>query len=198
MSPPSKKTIRIRISESALEELAEVESWDWSDGIGLEELIQWINGVAARFRPDEIDESARASRELTARTFRHYQTLGCIDPPRRAGKQVVYGFRHYLQALLLRKLIWERVPSDRIAGLLAGRTVAEYKELLLEGIEIVAGQGTAERVPTHAPVLWSRQPLAEGVELHLAKDRPPLSEKQVDGILAALRGALQGSARDSR
>ena len=182
---------RIRIPESALEELAVVESWDWGGGIGLDELIGWINSVAARFRPDEIDESARASQEFTARTFRHYQTLGCIDAPKRDGRRAVYGFRHYLQGLVLRKLIWERVPSERIAALMRGRTVEEYKALLLEGIEIVPGaSGSVERTPLRAATTWTRLALAEGVELHLEKDRPPLSEEELAEALARVRDLL--------
>lgn len=187
----SARNPRIRIPESALEELAVVESWDWGGGIGLDELIGWINSVAARFRPDEIDESARASQEFTARTFRHYQTLGCIDAPKRDGRRAVYGFRHYLQGLLLRKLIWERVPSERIAALMRGRTVEEYNALLLEGIEIVPGaSGAVERMPLRAATTWTRLALAEGVELHLEKDRPPLSEEELAEALARVRDLL--------
>lgn len=190
---------RIRIPESALDELAMVEAWDWSEGIGLNELLDWINDLAARFRPDDVDESARASQEFTARTFRHYQTLGCIDTPRRVGKRAVYGFRHYLQALLLRKLLWERLPSARIAELMRGRTAEEYKALLLEGIEIVPLKGSASGVEKVRPAtLWNRHVLDEGVELNLARDRRPLSLEEVDGIAAAVRDALRNDGRERK
>jgi DNA-binding transcriptional MerR regulator len=134
----SKKRIAIRIPASAVREFEQVEKMDWSEGISLTELLEWINEVTARFRPDEIGDDSRASQDFSPRTFRHYQTLGCIDAPERAGKQVVYRFRHYVQALLLRKLIWERVPSEKISVLMAGRSTAETKQLLFDGIEIVA------------------------------------------------------------
>lgn len=92
---------------------------DWSEGVTLPELLDWINGVAARFRPDDVGADSRAGEEFTPRTFRHYQTLGCIDAPDRVGKRAVYRFRQYVQALLLRRLIWERLPSERIATIMS-------------------------------------------------------------------------------
>ena len=188
----STHSTRIRIPESALLELEEVESWDWSEGIGLENLIGWINQVAARFRPAEIDESARASQEFSTRTFRHYQTLGCIDPPQRVGRKASYSFRHYLQGLLLRKLLWERVPSTQMVAVMRGRTVAEYKNLLFEGIEIVPSlsrdqTGAASSAESTA---WARHGVGPGIELHLRSDRPPLNEEEVKNVLESVRIAL--------
>ncbi len=52
---------KIRISESAIAELDEVEAMDWDDGVGLQDLIAWINQIVERFRPDSINENARSS-----------------------------------------------------------------------------------------------------------------------------------------
>lgn len=193
---------RIRIPESALLELEGVENWDWSDGIGLEDLLVWINEVAARFRPPEIDESTRASQEFSTRTFRHYQTLGCIDPPQRAGRKASYAFRHYLQGLLLRKLLWERVPSTQMVAVMRGRTVAEYKNLLLEGIEVVPSlsreANEAGNSAEGSPTQWLRQEVGKGIELNLRSDRPPLNETEVENVLESVRIALAGVLRDER
>ena len=194
----SSKNLQIRIPESAVAEFAMVEEMDWTDGIPLEDLLGWINQVVARFRPDAIDEKARSSQEFTARTFRHYQTLGCIDAPVRQGKRVHYGFRHYLQGLLLRKLLWERIPSEQIVELMAGRSNEDYKQLLFEGIEIVPRGGTQEtgggNHPKPSPQLWTRVDLAPGVELNLQHNRPRLSGKDVDRVLAELKRHLQANA----
>ena len=125
--------LKIRIPESAIEELDQVEQIDWEEGVGLQELIDWINQIVERFRPDSINASARSSAAFTPRSFRHYQTMGCIDAPKRAGKSVNYGFKHYLQGLVIRKLLWEKVPSEQIAKLMAGKDTGELKRLLLEG-----------------------------------------------------------------
>ena len=190
----SKQRTPIRIPASALREFEEVENMDWSDGLPLKDLLEWINVVTARFRPDEIGEDSRASQEFSPRTFRHYQTLGCIDAPERAGKQAVYRFRHYVQALLLRKLIWERVPSEKIAELMAGRSTAETKQLLFDGIEIVARQeGTDGESSTasHSAETWKRIGVVPGIELHLRNDMAKPKAAVLEHILALMETALR-------
>lgn len=184
----------IRIPAAAIRELEQVEQMDWSDGISLTDLLEWINAVVARFRPDEIGADSRASQEFSPRTFRHYQTLGCIDAPERVGKQVVYRFRHYLQGLLIRKLLWERVPSEKIATLMAGRTTADYKNLLFEGIQIIArpskSSGTSATGPQVAEE-WKRIGVAPGVELHLRSDLPKPKPAELKQWLSLLETALR-------
>lgn len=190
----SKKHPAIRIPVSAVREFEQVEGMDWSEGISLTALLEWINEVTARFRPDEIGDDSRASQEFSPRTFRHYQTLGCIDAPERAGKQAVYRFRHYVQALLLRKLIWERVPSEKIADLMAGRSTAETKRLLFEGIEIVARQSDGNGGASAAPATgetWKRVGIASGIELHLRGDLRKPKPAELKQILALLETALR-------
>jgi DNA-binding transcriptional MerR regulator len=190
----SSKPAVIQIPGSALREFKEVERMDWSAGVSLTDLLQWVNAVAERFRPYEININSRAGTEFTVRTFRHYQTLGCIDTPERAGKQVVYRFRHYVQALLLRKLLWERMPSEKIAALMAGRGTEELKRLLFDGIEVVArppaGETGAATDPEHAES-WKRIVVAPGLELHLRADWPKPKPAELTQWLALLETALR-------
>ena len=184
----------IRIPAAAIRELEQVEQWDWSEGISLTDLLEWINAVVARFRPDEIGADSRASHEFSPRTFRHYQTLGCIDAPERVGKQVVYRFRHYLQGLLIRKLLWERVPSEKIATLMAWRSTADYKNLLFEGIQIIARPPNASGATAsgpHAPEAWKRIVVVPGVELHLRGDLPKPKPAELKQWLSLLETALR-------
>jgi DNA-binding transcriptional MerR regulator len=181
-----------RIPESALEEFNLVEAMDWSDGVRLPDLIAWVNMVAERFRPASIGGGSRASAEFSERTFRHYQTLGCIDAPERDGKQVVYRFRQYVQALLLRRLLWENLPSAAIATVMAGRTTAELKQLLLEGIEILprsTGKGKSRRTDAGRET-WNRIVIAPGVELHLREGLKRPDEKQLRQWLRLLEELL--------
>jgi DNA-binding transcriptional MerR regulator len=172
-------------------ELDAVEAMDWEEGVGLKELIDWINQIVERFRPDSINANARSSAAFTTRSFRHYQTMGCIDAPKRAGKSVTYGFKHYLQGLVIRKLLWEKVPSEQIVKLMAGKDTGELKRLLLEGIEIVAagGRGETDSQPSDGGT-WKRVVLAPGVELHLESARGELSKKEIDGIVKRVREHL--------
>jgi DNA-binding transcriptional MerR regulator len=167
---------------------------DWSEGLSLPALLEWINEVTARFRPDEIGDDSRASQEFSPRTFRHYQTLGCIDAPERSGKQAVYRFRHYVQALLLRKLLWERVPSEQIAALMADRSTAETQQLLFDGIEIVARQAAGVGGASTAPAAgeaWKRVGIAPGIELHLRGDLRKPKPAELAQIITLLENALR-------
>lgn len=177
----------IRIPEAALSELDQLEQINWGDGVGLEDLIAWINQIVERFHPGS-PAAGRSSAAFTTRSFRHYQTLGCIDPPKRAGKSVVYGFKHYLQGLVIRKLLWEKMSSEQIAALMAGKETGELKRLLLDGIAIVpAGGGEdAEPLPADAGT-WKRVVLGPGVELHLKTPRRALSPKEVEKVLERVR-----------
>ena len=189
----STRSRQISLPEAAIAQFDSVENSDWSEGVGLEELVEWINWVADRFRPEEIGDSTRSSQEFTARSFRHYQTLGCIDKPERVGRKGVYRFRQYLQALLIRKLLWERVPSAQIVALMDGRSNEELKQLLFEGIEIVPGQAQAlssSPAGSTGSESWTRLSLAPGMELHLRADRPALSPTEVEALLDRVREQL--------
>jgi DNA-binding transcriptional MerR regulator len=180
----------IRIPESALSELDQMEKMDWGPGFGLEELVASINQIVERFLPDS-SAVGRSSAEFTPRSFRHYQTLGCIDPPKRAGKSVVYGFKHYLQGLVIRKLLWEKMSSEQIAALMAGKDTAELKRLLLKGIAIVPAGGGGDADPTPADAgTWKRIVLGPDVELHLKTPRRALSPEEVEKVLERVRERL--------
>ena len=188
MSEPNK----IRIPRSAIEELDQVGEMDWGDGISLDELLGWINQVVDRFRPDGPGDG-RASAAFTPRSFRHYQTLGCIDSPSRQGKGVVYGFRHYMQGLVVRKLLWERLPSERIADLMADKNNAALRRLLLEDIEAVSVGSHEEAVQGNSMSsdgTWTRETVSPGVEIHLNSKRRRLNEKEIAGVLRRIRGVL--------
>ncbi len=60
--------------------------------------------------------------------------------PERVGKRAKYGYRHFVQALLVRRLLWEHLSAGRIAVLMAGRSREEAKRMLFGGIEMVARQ----------------------------------------------------------
>jgi DNA-binding transcriptional MerR regulator len=169
---------------------------DWEKGIPLSDLLDWINGVVARFRPDGIGEDSRASAEFTVRTFRHYQTLGCIDPPRRVGRRVHYSFRHYLQGLVIRKLLWERVATETITNLMAGRTNAKLKELLLQGIEITSKSSPASQSsPPCGPESWLRLSVLPGLEVHLRRDLSKPRTSELEEWLQQIKSALNARFR---
>lgn len=183
----------IQIPPSALKELQQLEDENWS--VSAQDLVNWVNHAAERFLPlNEEDKSQRVSDSLGLRSMRHYQTLGCIDAPVREGREARYGFRHYLQALLVRKMLWQRVPSEKMAQILSSKTISEYKNLLLQGIELVVKPTTGDSSPAFVAgtETWKRLRISEGVELHLNQETGRLAPKSIPVLLEKIEAALRG------
>ena len=182
----------------ALREYQKIAKSGWAGtGVPLPELLGRINRVAEHLAPEETERNSRVKRVFTERSFRHYQTLGCIDPPEKGGRRSVYGFRHFVQALLVRKLLWERAPSDQIAVVMSGRGTEETERMFLGGIEMVAkeeGRGSAlaaGSLPPAATETWKRVWVAPGVELHLRDGLKKLGAADLKNMLGALEKALR-------
>jgi DNA-binding transcriptional MerR regulator len=190
--------------KSGLREFEKVSSKEWDAGVPLDELLARVNRVAAKLLPvgDAVD--SRISQTLVPRTFRHYQTLGCIDVPERHGRNASYGYRHFLQALLIRRLLADGVPVRRMPGLVCG-SVDELKRMILGGVEMVlrpeAG-GEAEARPNryqetlHAYAeksvsAWTRAALGEGIEIHISDKRPKMTPAQRRQMLKRIEELLR-------
>lgn len=164
----------------------------------LPELIERINRVTLSFLPSTGGPGSGAGRvrpTFTDRSFRHYQTLGCIDPPKKDGRWAIYGPRHFAQALLVRRLLWERVPSEQIARFVAGRSLPDTERMFLEGVQFVGqvGQESGRKlIKTRAKVDrrtlqdtsestvtdWIRVEFAPGIELHVVDPPPNITPEQ--------------------
>lgn len=193
------------LSAASVEEFEEIEQDDWGDGLPLTELLDRVNRVAELFLPKEDRQDTRASRvkrHYTTRSFRHYQTYGCIDPPARRGNRVFYGFRHFVQALLVRKLLWEQVPAERIALLMAGRSTDDTKGMFFEGVEMVVRGGVAESVSRMESMMssapgevdtWKHIGVAPGVQLLLHGDLPKPRPGEIKEWMARIEAVLRKS-----
>ena len=118
--------------------------------------------------------------------------MGCIDVPEKARRRALYGPRHFVQALLVRRLLWERVTADRIVGLVARKSSKETEGMFLYGVEYVArteGGGGAKAQPTryrqmlracaeNSVSAWTRVVLGEGIEIHLSDKRSKMTPEQ--------------------
>lgn len=164
---------------AALREFTRTSQADWQDGVPLTELLTRVNRVAAGLMGSDDQTrtvEGRVSRTFTERSFRHYQTLGCIDVPEKHGRPARYGFRHFLQALLVRKLLWQRLSSEQITAMLVGRTTDDLEQMLVGGVELVArygGDDGKQPASTLSPAeTWNRVRIAPGVELQLNANLP--------------------------
>jgi DNA-binding transcriptional MerR regulator len=178
-------------AKAGLREFEKVSSKGWGEGVPLDELLSRVNQVAAKLLPIGDTSDSRISQTLVPRTFRHYVTLGCIDPGRREGRRATYGYRHFLQALLVRRLLADGVPARRMQELVSG-SGDELKRMILGGVEMVmrpGGGGEAVARPNRYQETlracaensvsgWLRVALGEGIELHVSEKRPKITAEQ--------------------
>lgn len=178
-------------AKTGLREFERVSSKGWDAGVPLDELLARVNGVAAKLLPVGETVDSRISQTLVPRTFRHYQTLQCIDVPEKRGRNASYGYRHFLQALLIRRLLADGVPTRRMPELVSG-SGDELKRMILGGVEMVMRPGggeEAEAQPNRYQQArracaeksvsgWLRVALGEGIEIHLSDKRPKMNAEQ--------------------
>jgi DNA-binding transcriptional MerR regulator len=182
------------LPSSALREFTKWSKADWEGGVPLSELLDRINCVAECLSGGSVGTesgTSRVSRLFTERTFRHYQTLGSIDVPEKHGRNASYGYRHFLQALLIRRLLADGVPARRMPELVSGSS-DELKRMILGGVEMVMRPGgggeAAARTNPYQQTLracaensvsgWLRVALGEGIELHVSDKRPKMTAEQ--------------------
>ncbi len=180
---------------AAIRDFEKARESGWEGGVSLGVLLDRVNRVADSFLPEHDGPgkgAGRVKRAFTERSFRHYQTLGLIDVPEKERRRALYGPRHFVQALLVRRLLWERVTADRIVGLIARRSIKETEGMFLYGVEYVArteGGGEAKAQPTryqrmlracaeNSVSAWARVVLGEGIEIHLSDKRPKMTPEQ--------------------
>lgn len=166
---PAKKAAKKKALKSRLEKIAENDP-----KMRLPGFVKRVNALTERFGPKHQQIDGRVTEEFTERTVRHYQSKGIIDPPEKEGKEAIYGFRHLLQALLIRKMLIRKIPADKIAEMLEDKENDVYIKLLTKGIEMSVGPGTgqvidsdSDRSVTRGP--WLRLPVIPGLEIHIAR-----------------------------
>jgi DNA-binding transcriptional MerR regulator len=180
----------IRIPASAVQELERIENS--GHHFRMDDLVRMVNDVVRRFVPAaHAGGDQRVSGVFTVRTLRHYQTLGCLAAPEKQGREARYQFHHYLQALVIRKLLHEGLSAERIHPLMQQRGTDELKQLLFSGIEVMAQTKTTAKELPAAPEPWHRLMVAPGVELHLRSMPPKLTPKFRQQLLAQIEAGLR-------
>jgi DNA-binding transcriptional MerR regulator len=142
------------------------------------------------------------------RTIRYYTTLGLIDrPAAMRGRTALYGRRHLLQLVSIKRLQSAGLTLAEVQARLLGRTDADLAEIAQLPADLgepgASAPGCSPEPGADAPGspqeerFWSRQPapvprplvgvpLAEGLTLLFTAARPP-----DDHDLSALREAAQ-------
>ncbi len=193
------------LSAEALREFSLVKQDEWNRVVPLVEILERVNRVAVLIPGgDKPHPAARVKPTYTVRSFRHYQTLGCIDAPEKRGRLANYGYRHFIQALLIRRLLADRLSSEQISMLLRTRETDELERMLHGGLEITAKAGSqagSTKSSDSAPLsieTWNRAKLAPGLELHFISKLPNLEREDFKKLIARLKQVLrnQGTSGD--
>lgn len=85
-----------------------------------------------------------------ARTIRWYQTTGLVDRPEHRGRTAMYGERHLLQLLAIKRLQQQGLPLNEIQARLAG--------LDDDALARIVGREREVRPATPARRFWTNQP----------------------------------------
>jgi DNA-binding transcriptional MerR regulator len=142
----------------------------------------------------KLEELARAA-GTSARTVRYYVQRGLLAAPEFRGKDTAYGREHLVRLRAIRRLQEAYLPLDEIAATLASRSLSEIERIADGHLPKIAARQPSAPVhaPVHAPVpdlshasTYRRLPLARGVDLTIADDAPPESQRLVAHILEAL------------
>lgn len=155
--------------------------------------VSWFFGCFLRSHLAEIAD-LRESRER---------------PPAAAGadsfvRLASYGYRHFLQALLIRRLLADGIPVRRMPEMVSGSS-DELKRLILGGVEMVlrpeGGGEAAPRPNLYQQTLracadksvsgWLRVALGEGIELHLSDKRPKITTEERRKMLKRIEELLR-------
>jgi DNA-binding transcriptional MerR regulator len=97
--------------------------------IGVAELASEAARILAESGPAQV--RGTVSEVPDERTIRYYLTEGLVSPAEdKQGTASVFGYRHLLQLLVVKKLQSEHLPIRKIRDLVDGRTERELERLL--------------------------------------------------------------------
>ena len=137
--------VAMKTTEALLEATAKLYKHRGRIDIKLDELVgianELINLVVPRQPSDRVAEI------LNERSLRYYITEGLIDRPvGKEGTAALYGYRHLLQALIVKALQGAYLPIKRIREILTGKNDRELEAILACQVEIPAGQDSTGHI----------------------------------------------------
>lgn len=131
------------------------------------EFVEILNGWLPQFLPEK-PANTRVREEVTPRLVRHYTSLGMLDEPLKQGREARYRYRHFLQMLVVRRLLSEGYGAEAI-GNLAKTQENDDLELLLQG-------GIQLTVTTANPALGFLQQIKQR-PAHLSPSTPSTAKR---------------------
>ena len=116
---------------------------------GLDEFVEVVNSLIDRYLPASRSFNVKLRDVFNPRLVRYYATFGLISPPEREGKEARYHYGHLLQALVIRRLLFEGYTAPALLKMLAGKTERDYEAMLAGGVSTAAAAVPREEVDGH-------------------------------------------------
>ncbi len=142
---------------------------------GLDEFVEVVNSLVERYLPASRSCNVKLSDVFNPRLVRYYATFGLISPPEREGKEARYHYGHLLQALVIRRLLFEGYTAPALLKMLAGKTEADYEAVLAGGVSTAAAAVPREEVDGHIAAAGPPEHLRFVRDLMAATPPPPAS-----------------------
>jgi DNA-binding transcriptional MerR regulator len=121
-------------------ETRELDKYKTRSDLKMEELLNIANSFVGVIAP--VQPSDRVAETLNERNLRYYISEGLVDRPLgKEGVSALYGYRHLLQILALKRLQVEYLPVKRIKEILPQATNEELESIALGGRPSCATQG---------------------------------------------------------
>lgn len=162
----------------------------------LPELVLTADSILSKLVRESVD--GRVSAQPDARTIRFYQTSGLLAKPTRyEGRNAVYGFRHLLQIVCIKKLQAEGYSLSVIQRSLTGRSDGELEEKIssLLPIEVGNADSAVETSPAPRGNAVQRRLISldvgPGVTLTIDRDRFSEPEKKLSDLASVVADFLE-------
>ncbi len=159
---------------------------------GLDEFVEVVNSLVERYLPASRRFNVKLRDAFNPRLVRYYATFGLISPPEREGKEARYHYGHLLQALVIRRLLFEGYTAPVLLKMLAGKAEGDYEAMLAGGVSMAASLVTREEVEGHVAAAGAPEHLRTVREL-MAAAPPPPARAVAPAILPPALGAAPAS-----
>lgn len=124
--------------------------------------------VALALTEDYAGQSNGSVRKIpNRRTIRYYTTIGLIDPPQQMrGRTALYGLRHLLQLVAIKRLQAKGYTLEQVQQHLLGQSDANLKKIARLPAEFTTKKGTTTGAESssRSESFWREAPLDAGIE----------------------------------
>lgn len=169
----------------------ELENYAGRENIRLDELLDSANSFMDAVAP--VQPNDRVTETLSERTLRYYISQGLVDRPSgKEGAAALYGYRHLLQLLAIKRLQASYLPVRKIREILPNSSDKELKAIILGGAQV--GAITASSLSTRDSAIAFLESIAQGepTTLSFQESRSPQSIST-----ASIRSSPRSSGSDT-